>query len=138
MKRDERRHHPRVDVVATAVVLTDGSLPVHYPVDDLSVGGALLRGAPPLSTRSAIRLALYLGGNEPLLIDAEPVRHKRRAGTGSALAVAFRSLTPVEEDVIQDAILRALEGLNGPTSGVHAVDVDEGSTELLTGNNRRR
>jgi hypothetical protein len=138
MNRDERRQHPRVDVVATAVILTDGSRPVHYPVDDLSVGGALLRGGPRLTTRSEIRLALYLGGNEPLIIDAEPVRHKRRARPGSALAVAFRSLTPVEEDVIQDAILKALEGLNGPSSGVHAVDVDEESTDLLAGDNRRR
>jgi PilZ domain len=138
MKRDERRQHPRVDVAATAVVLTEGSRPVHYEVDDLSVGGALLRGGPRPRTRDAIRLALYIGGNEPLVIDADLVRQKTRAGSGSAFAVTFRDLTPVEEDVIQDAILRALEGFNGPSSGVRGVDVDQGSADLLAGDNPTR
>src|SRR5262245_22625569 len=113
MKKDERRQHPRVDVVATAVVLMPAiGGPVRYVVEDLSVGGALLRGSPPLRTQGVVRVVLYLRGCEPLLVDAEPVRQKRVGTSSSGIAIAFRHLTTTQEDVIQDAILNALETLN--------------------------
>src|SRR5260370_36276812 len=119
MKRDERRHHPRVDVAASAVVLMPGSSsPVRYAVDDLSVGGALLRGGPPLMTGDVIRMALYLRCSAPLLVDAELVRRKPQSATGAGSAVAFRYLRAVQEDVLQDAIPNALEALDRPDSGV--------------------
>jgi hypothetical protein len=121
MKKDERRQHPRVDVVASAVILLPGiGSPARYVVEDLSVGGAMLRGGPPLGTRDPVRLVLHLRGFEPILVDAAPVRQSREGGSASAIAVAFRRLTPVQEDIIQDAILKALEALNGPASGVRA------------------
>src|SRR5713101_1802511 len=98
MKRDERRHHPRVDVAASAVVLMPGSSsPVRYAVDDLSVGGALLRDGPPIMTGDVIRMALYLRCSAPLLVDAELVRRKPHSGSGSGCAVVFRHLTAVQE-----------------------------------------
>ena len=131
MKSNERRHHPRVDVAASAVVLMPGSSsPVRYVVDDLSVGGALLRDGPPLMTGDVIRMALHLRCSAPLLLDAELVRRKPNSGLGSGYAVAFRQLTAAQEDVIQDAILNALEELNAPDSGVRR-RVDDGSVDPL-------
>jgi len=119
MKRNERRQHPRVDVVASAVVLMPGSNnPVRYVVEDLSVGGALLREGPPLQSRGVMRVVLYLKGSAPLVVDAETVRQEQDGASSSGTAIAFRRLTAVQEDIIQDAILNALEALNGPDSGV--------------------
>ena len=118
MNGDERRRHPRVDVAATAVVLMPDSSSAHYMIDDLSVGGALLRDGPPLMTGDVIRMALYLRCSAPLLVDAELVRRKPGNTSGSGTAIAFRHLTAAQEDLIQDAILDGLEALNGPDSGV--------------------
>jgi hypothetical protein len=132
MKRDERRRHPRVGVDATAVVVMPGAGPVRYAVDDLSVGGALLRDGPPLMTGDVIRMALYLRSRAPLLVDAELVRRKPHDASGSGYAVAFRDLTATQEDVIQDAILNELEALNAPDSEVRRrVSDDDGAVNPM-------
>jgi len=59
-----------------------------------------------------------LEGDDPLVIDAELARWNPDDESGGTLAVAFRDLSAHQEDLIQDALLKALETLNGPTSGV--------------------
>ncbi len=128
MRRDERRRYPRVDVAASAVVFVPGGRsPVRYVVRDLSVGGALLQGGPPLSTADVIQMVLYLEGSDPLVIDARLAPRKARDGSDRGFAVAFQNLNAVQEDVIQDAILSALELLNGPDSRVRTRDRDRES-----------
>jgi hypothetical protein len=65
-----------------------------------------------------MQLSLLFERGEPLAIDAEPVRRNPDDGFGATLAVAFDDLSAQQEDVIQDALLNALEALNGPSSGV--------------------
>jgi len=132
MKRDERRQHPRVDVAAGAVVLAPGSgCPVWYVVEDLSVGGALLRDGPLLRRRCVIRVVLYLKGSAPFSVDAEVVRQDSEGTLASGAAIAFRHLTAAQEDAIQDAILNALEALNGPDSGVRTRAGDGESADRM-------
>jgi hypothetical protein len=127
-----------VDVAASAIVLMpDCSSPVRYMVEDLSVGGALLRGGRPLRTGNVIRLALYLNGNAPLVVDADVVRQEPLGASGSGAAVVFRDLTAAQEDAIQDAILFALETLNGPDSGVRRRVRDDGSVDPVALPKRR-
>src|SRR6266481_5794442 len=100
---------PRVDVVARAVVwLPDVGL-VHCSVEDLSIGGALLRGPPEVALGLRTRLSLLFEGDEPLVIEAELVRWSRDEGSSGTLAVAFHDLSAGQEDLIQDVLLKALE-----------------------------
>jgi hypothetical protein len=124
MRREERRNAPRVGVVAEAVVWTNVGL-ARCRVEDLSIGGALLRGSPPAAIGQKIRVSLIFERGEPLAIDAEPVRWNPDDGFGATLAVAFNDLSAHQEDVIQDALLTALEALNGPSSGVRGPAANE-------------
>ncbi len=125
MKSNERRHHPRVDVGMSALVPSrDGRLHL-YLVEDLSVGGALLRGGPALAVGQVIRVCLRLGQNDSLVVEALTVRQIAEGGAATAMAIAFRNLTAKQEDDIQDAILNALEALNPPRSAVRQRATDE-------------
>jgi hypothetical protein len=118
MRWQERRSSPRVDVVATAVLwLPDVGL-LRCKVEDLSIGGALLRCAPEVALGLRTRLSLLFDGADPLLIEAELVRWNRDEESSGTLAVVFHNLSARQEDAIQDALLKALETLNGPASGV--------------------
>ncbi len=128
MRREERRKGPRVDVDAKARVWLPHFGPVDFRVEDLSVGGALLRGVPAGATERRVRMSLLVEGADPLTIDAEAVRWMPDVGDGATLAVAFRNLNVEQEDRIQEALLQGLEALNVPESGVRAIaatpDVD--------------
>jgi len=114
MRSNERRRHPRVDVAITAIVR--GSDADEYAVEDLSVGGTLLRGGSLVPVGKTTRLALHFTNGEPLVADALVVRHTDHGPFGPALAVRFRGLAARQEDAIQDVMLNALETLNAPNS----------------------
>jgi len=69
-------------------------------------------------------MSLTLEATEPLVIDAEVARWTADDGSGATLAVAFRDLDVQQEDLIQDALLKALEALNDPMSGVRGPIVE--------------
>jgi CheY-like chemotaxis protein len=109
-----RRGHPRVEVMATAVVLTARRYAGHYLVENLSAGGALLIGEPGLEPGERVEVLLQLPGREPMALSAEILRRQVN-GCGQHLsAVAFRDLAPGAEDAIQETILEALERSNAP------------------------
>ncbi len=114
MRGNDPRRHPRVDVELTAVV--DGDEAHACTVEDLSIGGALLRRGPVVSVGKVIRLTLHLADDNRLAIEALVVREAPEQGFGSAFAIAFRNLTAQDEDVLQDVILSAVELLNAPGS----------------------
>src|SRR5579859_6678825 len=118
MTGHEKKKHQRVDVAASAVIGVPGGNMVRYAVGELSVGGALLRGSPPLAPSDPVRMMLYLGGGRPLVVDADVVRQFSSDRGEPVAAVTFRDLSPADEDAIQDGILRALEAMNGPNSRV--------------------
>jgi hypothetical protein len=132
MKRDERRCHPRVDIAANAVMCIPDGRAIAYAVEDLSVGGALLRGQP-IEPGQMVRVALELESGASVVVSAELVRHGRRDAFGPTLAVAFRDLNEGQEGFLENAVLTALEALNGPKSAVRGAPAPEEGAGSVTG-----
>jgi hypothetical protein len=124
-------------VASAAVWLQDIGL-AHFSVEDMSIGGALLRDAPEVAIGRMLRMFLMLEGAQPLVLDAEVVRWTADDGKGATLAVAFRNLDGEQEDRIQDALLKALEALNGPKSGIRGPIVDNQDGAALGRRERTR
>jgi CheY-like chemotaxis protein len=103
----DRRTYARTSLMATAVVWTDAGGPMHYLVENLSVGGALLTGGPLLSVGESIKITLQLEKRTIGPLVAEMVRQSDQCD--SVVAIAFRRLTVTDEDAIQQALLEALE-----------------------------
>lgn len=93
--------------MATAIVWTDAGGPMHYLVENLSVGGALLTGGPFLSAGQPIRITLQLEKRTIGPLAAEMVRQGDQAD--AVVAVSFRGMAVGDEDAIQQALLEALE-----------------------------
>jgi hypothetical protein len=94
------------------------------------VSGAVLRGGSVAPEGPVIRMTLHLQGSASIVVDADLVRHIQQDEFGLALAVAFRGLTARQEDVIQDAILKAVEALNGPKSAVRPQFADDDAADV--------
>lgn len=105
--RRERRKHPRGAAAATAVI-DCGEFLGPYLVENLSAGGALLIGEPPLSIGSRAQLVIQLPDCSSLRVAARVVRQSRRR-EGPVFAVAFRGLPDSVEDRIQELVLESLE-----------------------------
>ena len=103
----ERRSHERGKLAATAIVWTPDRGPVRYLVEDLSASGALLSGGPALEVGHKLQLSLHVAGVHLVDVRAEVVRHTSTHGT----AVAFRGVGALDEDMIQQAVLRSPEAL---------------------------
>src|SRR6266542_2582138 len=128
----ERRIDHRASVAATAIVWIEDQRPVRYLVDDLSAGGALLTAGPRLPVGQSLGLSLHIPSQPPLVIDGVIVRSSESSSV--ALAVAFRSLNPADEDAIQQAVLTALEAQNRgecPSRMVLVIDDSEIICETL-------
>ncbi|HEX9294705.1 MAG TPA: response regulator [Polyangiaceae bacterium] len=128
----ERRIHHRASVAATAIVWIEEQPPVRYLVEDLSAGGALLTGGPSLPMGQTIGLSLHIPSQPPMVIDGSVVRSSQSGSV--ALAVAFRSLSPADEDAIHQAVLSALEAQNRgecPSRVVLVIDDSEIICETL-------
>ena len=138
MRSNERRHHPRIDVGINALVHSREGRAHRYVVEDLSVGGGLLRGAPPLAVGQVIRVCLRQGQDDSLVVEALTVRQIAEDGAVPAMAIAFRNLTANQEDEIQDAILNALEALNPPRSAVRQRAADDVAEERVPALRRKR
>ena len=91
-----------------AKVMTEDGAPNRYSVQDLSVGGALLTGGPPLRVGASVRVMLTIAGAAPLSVRADVVRQTFSSGRGLALGIAFVGLAPREQDVIREVVVRAL------------------------------
>jgi hypothetical protein len=83
-------------------------------VDDLSLGGARLHGAPPLRCGERVRLEVRIPGAPDLCLRGRVVRSHDSNGLGS-LALRFRGIPPQAEDVIQELGLAAIERLRNST-----------------------
>ena len=83
-------------------------------------------------------MVLILEEGEPFVIDVELIRWGCDEGSSGTLAVAFRDLSAHQEDLIQDALLKAIETLNGPRSGVRGPAADEEPPEAARNLRRTR
>jgi CheY-like chemotaxis protein len=80
---------------------------MHYLVENLSIGGALLTGGPLLSIGQSIRITLQLERRTIGPLVGEMIRQTHAAD--SVVAIAFRGIAVTDEDAIQQALLEALE-----------------------------
>src|SRR5437763_11350444 len=101
----ERRRHERGRVAAIAIAWSRDRGALRYVVEDLSASGALLSGGPELALGERLALALHVAGVHLVDLRAEVVRHTATR----AMAVAFRDVRALDEDMIQQAVLGALE-----------------------------
>lgn len=118
MKRDARglvdtRRWRRSTLAATALLCGEGVAPAGpFPVQNLSAGGALLLGGGELAVGSRVRIELRIPGRRPVHVAGTVVRTEPAAGGAgahAAVAVAFLDVASDVEDLIQQAVLDALE-----------------------------
>jgi len=79
----ERRHSFRVQVPAHASVLHKGKLCGYYLVQDVSIGGCLLRGSPLLPVGEHLDVLLHLPHRAPMALSALVRRISARAPEGA-------------------------------------------------------
>jgi c-di-GMP-binding flagellar brake protein YcgR len=106
----DRRSHERIKIAAIAIVWLEDRGPIRYFVEDLSAGGALLTGGPELPLGAKLGLTLHIDDEGLLEMDAEVVR--KAQARPPVVGVAFRNVSPADEDIIQQTALRALEALS--------------------------
>jgi CheY-like chemotaxis protein len=125
----ERRSHERGRIAAIAIVWSQDRRPTRYVVEDLSAGGALLSGGPELALGENLALSLHVAGVHLVDVRADVIRHAPAKGT----AVAFRNVHALDEDMIQQAVLGALEAFRrGDCPARHVLVVDDSETICKT------
>jgi CheY-like chemotaxis protein len=105
----ELRRHTRSEVVATAVVFSEGQLHGNFLVQDLSVGGACLMGHFSTPPGRRLTLMLQFRGKPAFSVVAVVVRHDNLGPTRQRTAVRFIELDAEQEDTIQEALVATLE-----------------------------
>lgn len=105
----ERRQQPRAPVPAVVTVFRAEAHIGVFSVDNLSAGGVLLSGGATLSVGETLRILLQLQGHLPIAIHGQVLRRDERGSGAFAYAVTFRDLSAKAEDLIQGAVLLALE-----------------------------
>jgi CheY-like chemotaxis protein len=122
----ERRHSFRVQVPAHASVLHKGKLCGHYLVQDVSIGGCSLRGAPIFPVGEHLDVLLHLPHRAPLALSALVRRVEARSsreqkneltptvsaqksvrpqGITGSMGLRFEHTPPKAEDCIQDFVV---------------------------------
>jgi len=112
----ERRHSFRVQVPAHASVLHKGKLCGYYLVQDVSIGGCSLRGAPLLPVGEQLDLLLHLPHRAPLALSARVRRSDvtpavstqklaKPQGVAGSMGLRFEHTPPKAEDCIQDFVV---------------------------------
>jgi CheY-like chemotaxis protein len=103
----ERRRHPRAPLVASVVVERGGERMGVFRLANLSAGGVLLTGDPPLTVGDRLDLQLRLG-EQAVRMEATVLR-EARTGHGPSWALAFHQLPAGAEGIIEAAVARALD-----------------------------
>jgi CheY-like chemotaxis protein len=99
----ERRRWPRAKVPAAVQLIVEQRLVGNYAVENLSAGGALLSGGPPVPLGTVGEVVVHLGARRRLFLLARIIR------SGEAIAVAFQDLPSNTEDLLQNLVLTELE-----------------------------
>lgn len=125
--RSERRRWPRVKLPLVVHVLRDREPLGAYTVANLSAGGALLSGGPPVAPGTEVEVLLHLAGRRRVSLPARVLRET------PTMAVTFDGLTPDQEDLIHDAVLSHLEFLRheGPPTMLVVDDCDATCASLV-------
>lgn len=103
---EERRKHERATVRMLVQVVSADRVAT-YMAENLSAGGALLLDGPELPRGTELSLALKLRG-DTWHVRARVLRVERDASGRVAIAVAFPSIVPRVQDMIQSHVLGCL------------------------------
>lgn len=125
---DERRRHPRGEVLATAVVLAGNGSSGVYLVKNLSLGGALLLGDARWKAGEQVTVFLHLPGRQPLSLSAQVLPRGLSAAKESLFAVHFKQVAAETEDILQKVVQAALESHR--VAPPHEVLVIDDSSEV--------
>lgn len=107
----DRRGAARVESLGQAFVLFGDEDAVTYRVENLSSGGALLSGGPPIRWGERLQLLLRVEPLPPFHVEARVVW--RGEGDAARFGVEFVSLDAAAQDAIQDAVGAILSGQRG-------------------------
>ncbi len=106
----ERRRHCRVVVKGRAeVIVSEGQWMGEFEIENLSASGALLVGSAGIYVGEAVKVRLHLPEGEPVELLGLVRRVEPRGGERAGLGLEFSEISPEEEDLIQEAVLDALE-----------------------------
>lgn len=105
----DRRSSYRVPVSAAAAVRTSSGFVSTYSVDDLSLGGALLRGSPVISMGQSVRVVIRCVGSPLVSVVGRVVRHSGLRRERPRWAIRFWEISAEAEDAIHDLSVAALE-----------------------------
>lgn len=129
----ERRRSYRVNVPDAVVRCATSSTVAHYPVEDLSIGGALLGGEPAVPVGTPVELCLALPGQAELVVDGFVLRV---IGERSPrFAVVFDALSPDDEDLLEETISLEYERAHNPVTLIAGPDTT-GLREALAATGR--
>ncbi len=112
----------RAAIPATAHAVRDDKILSSYRVENLSAGGALLSGDPPLVLESEYRLILNLPDSRPIALTGRVVRQHVDANGKKGYGIAFQGTDADTEDYIHNVILSHLENQPEPTPSILVVD----------------
>ena len=108
MERAERRRAYRVDTFATYARCSSNRRVGRYAVQNLSLGGALLHGAPGMAPGHDVEVLLRLPGSGEVLLDGRVLRSRRVAPSHAEFAVRFGEIDVDAEDAIESIVEREL------------------------------
>lgn len=100
--------------MASTVGIHNGGCTSRYVVDNLSVGGALIRGPGNLAAGEPIRLLMELPGSAPFGVDARVVRAEHESSGECSAGVSFDHRDEGASDLIHDVVMDALTETSGP------------------------
>jgi CheY-like chemotaxis protein len=122
----ERRQHLRAALAASVVLTRNQERIGSFGIINLSAGGVLAAGEPPIKVGERLDALLHLSAGCEVRAEAVLTRcaQTRR---GATFALSFPRISADAEDAIQDAVLAALE----ETRGASVLIVDD-STEICS------
>ena len=116
MREKRRSNRGRLSAsVVPAVLSRDGSHLGCFKTIDLSAGGALLLGSPPVAVGDCVDVQLRLSVLRTVSLGAVLVREEG-AGERAAFALAFIDVAADAQDDIQAALLAALEAAHAASA----------------------
>ena len=126
----DRRRSFRVPIAAWAQIATPDGLVCSYEIEDLSLGGVKLRGAPAIAIGEEIHIDLRVHEVACLSLHGVVVRRSGQTAADLRHAAAFRHMTAQAEGLIHDTLLNVLEHDGSPQ--VLVVDGTAGERAQLT------
>jgi len=124
LSHHERRRSFRVEPTHTSAICRTAWVVSRLDVEDISAGGARLRGRPGASVGDSVRLWLLTPAGSLTAIGGMVVRRERRAASDS-IGVAFDALAADAEQALDGLLADQLTRLKRPLAVIAGVDRDQ-------------